>query len=150
MRRSIVAELASAVDNEASREERARAAAAAIRNAGGYRWVGVYDVGDEQISVIGYSGPSAPAHPAFSVSQGLSGEAVRTRSTVVSNDVANDSRYLRAFETTGSETIVPILGAESGLVIGTLDVESERCDAFSGGDVEFLEECAAVLRPLYD
>ncbi len=136
MTRSIVAELASAVDNEASREERARAAATAIRNAGGYRRVGIYDVGDEQISVIGYSGSSAPAHPAFSITQGLSGEAVRARSTVVS--------------TTGSEAIVPILGAESGLVIGTLDVESERLEAFSAGGVEFLEDCAAVLRPLYD
>jgi len=150
MTRSIVGELAAAVDNEASREERARAAATAIRNAGGYRWVGVYDVGDEQISVIGYSGATLPAHPAFSVTQGLSGEAVRARATVVSNDVANDSRYLTAFETTGSEAIVPILGAESGLVIGTLDVESERRDAFSAADVEFLEDCAAVLRPLYD
>jgi L-methionine (R)-S-oxide reductase len=92
----------------------------------------------------------SPAHTRFSIDQGLSGDAVRRRTTVVSNDVANDPRYLAAFENTGSETIVPVLGAESGIVIGTLDVESDRVDAFSRDDVAFLEECAAVLRPLYD
>jgi L-methionine (R)-S-oxide reductase len=134
MMRPIVTELAGAVDTGAPREERARVAATMIREARGYRWVGIYDVGDEQIAVIGYSGSAAPAHPAFSVTQGLNGEAVRTRST----------------QTTGSEAIVPILGAESGIVIGTLDVESERPGAFTPDDVEFLEDCAAVLRPLYD
>jgi putative methionine-R-sulfoxide reductase with GAF domain len=134
MMRPIVTELAAAVDSEAPREERARVAATIIRNARGYRWVGIYDVGDEQIAVIGYSGSAAPAHPASSVAQGLSGEVVRARST----------------QTAGSETIVPILGAESGIVIGALDVESERPGAFAPDDVEFLEDCAAVLRPLYD
>ena len=33
---------------------------------------------------------------------------------------------MTAFASTGSEAIVPILGAESGVVIGTLDVESDR------------------------
>jgi len=31
-----------------------------------------------------------------------------------------------------------------------VEVESDRADAFYDADVEFLEECAAVLRPLYD
>ncbi len=61
-----------------------------------------------------------------------------------------DPRYLTAFASTGSEAIVPILGAESGVVIGTLDVESDRAGAFSSEDVVFLEDCAAVLRPLFD
>jgi putative methionine-R-sulfoxide reductase with GAF domain len=68
----------------------------------------------------------------------LSGAAISARSTVVSDDGP------------GSETIVPILGAESGIVIGTLDAQSDRTGAFSAGDVAFLEECAEVLRPLYD
>jgi putative methionine-R-sulfoxide reductase with GAF domain len=64
----------------------------------------------------------------------LSGEAVTTRATV----------------TTDSETVVPVLGAESGIPIGTLDVECARDGAFSDDSVAFLEECAALLRPLYD
>ncbi|MFY9664108.1 MAG: GAF domain-containing protein [Candidatus Cybelea sp.] len=146
----IVAELARAADAESPREQRAHVAAQIIRDARGYRWVGIYDVGDEEIALIGYTGSTPPRHERFGIENGLSGEAVRKRASVVSNDVASDARYLEAFETTGSETIVPILGAESGIVIGTLDAESDRIGAFSDDDVAFLEECAAVLRPLYD
>lgn len=128
--------LARVADSESPRNERARASAEVIREARSYRWVGIYDVGDEEIVLIGHAGVVPPAHSRFSVEQGLSGDAVRGRTTVVNS--------------TGSETIVPILGPESGIVIGTLDVESDRTDAFSHDDVAFLEECAAVLRPLYD
>jgi L-methionine (R)-S-oxide reductase len=142
--------IAAVADTEAPREERARAAAEIIRDARDYRWVGIYDVGDDEISIIGYTGSEPPTHARFDSTQGLSGEAVRLRATVVSNDVASDPRYLTAFPSTGSETIVPILGPESGIAIGTLDAESDRPGAFAGEDVAFLEACAAVLRPLYD
>lgn len=138
MNEKIARALVAAVDAEAPREERARAAARVVRDAGSYSWVGIYDVGDEEIALIGHSGSTPPAHTRFSLTLGLSGAAISTRSTVVSEDG------------TPSETIVPILGAESGIVIGTLDAQSDRTGAFSADDVAFLEECAEVLRPLYD
>jgi len=134
----VVRALAVVADTEAPREDRARAAAEIVRGAREYRWVGIYDVGDEEIDAIAYTGSQAPANLRFDVSLGLNGEAVRTRKTVVSST------------STGSEAIVPILGPESGVVIGTLDVESDRTGAFSSEDVAFLEDCAAVLRPLFD
>lgn len=134
----VVRALAVVADTEAPREDRARAAAEIVRGARDYRWVGIYDVGDEEIGAIAYTGSQAPARPRFDVSLGLNGEAVRTRMTVVSST------------STGSEAIVPVLGPESGVVIGTLDVESDRTGAFSSEDVAFLEDCAAVLRPLFD
>lgn len=142
--------LMAAVDTEAPRGERARAAAEIVRSARAYDWVGIYDVGDEEIALLAHTGAQPPAHERFGIERGLSGDAVRRRTTAVSNDVANDPRYLTAFASTGSEAIVPILGAESGIVIGTLDVAGDRVNAFSSDDVEFLEECADLLRPLYD
>jgi L-methionine (R)-S-oxide reductase len=150
MNETIAGALVAAVDAEAPREDRACAAARVIRDAGSYRWVGIYDVGDEEVGLIGHSGSTPPAHTRFKITLGLSGAAISTRSTVVSDDVSIDPRYLTAFASTGSETIVPILGAESGIVIGTLDAESDRTGAFAADDVAFLEECAEVLRPLYD
>ncbi len=150
MMERLIRSLALAVDSESPRDQRASAAAEIIRNARGYRWVGIYDVDDEEIVLIGYTGSSPPEHQRFAVTQGLSGEAVSSRATVVSNDVARNPSYLVTFRGTGSEIVVPILGAESGIVIGTVDVESDRTDAFSPDDVAFVEECAAVLRPLYD
>jgi putative methionine-R-sulfoxide reductase with GAF domain len=126
--------LALAVDDERPRAERARAAAEIVRNARGYRWVGIYDVDDEEIDLLGHTGSTPPEHRKLAVTQGLSDEAVRARSTVVSK----------------TEAIVPSLGAESGIVIGALDAQRERIDGFSQDDVAFLEECAEVLRPLYD
>jgi len=129
-------DLARAVDSERERGVRAHDAAEIVRRARGFRWVGIYDVGDDEFALIGFTGESPPAHPRFPLDSGLSGEAVRTRATVVAN--------------TGSEAIVPVLGAESGIVIGTLDAEKDRANAFSDEDVSFLEACAAALRPLYD
>jgi len=146
----VVARLGTILDTTEMREVRAQHAAEAVRAARGYRWVGIYDVGDTEIEIVGHTGVQAPAFVRFSVDHGLSGEAVRTRETVVCNDVSSDSRYITAFESTGSETIVPILGAETGIVIGTLDVESDRVDAFTDEDRRFLEACAQALMPLFE
>jgi L-methionine (R)-S-oxide reductase len=146
----VVRRIGEVLDTTEMREVRARHAAEAIRAARNYRWVGIYDVDDDEIEIIGHTGVQAPAFVRFSADQGLSGEAVRTRETVVCNDVSADPRYLTAFASTGSETIVPVLGAETGMVIGTLDVESERVNAFTDDDRRFLETCAQALMPLFE
>jgi L-methionine (R)-S-oxide reductase len=122
--------------------------AALIREAGRYRWVGLYAVAGEAITVIGWSGPAAPAHPRFPVTQGLSGAAVATKRAVVINDVTADRRYLTAFASTLSEAIIPILDPGTGTVAGTLDVESDERNAFTDADRQALERCAAALADL--
>jgi putative methionine-R-sulfoxide reductase with GAF domain len=147
---AVVAQLAATLDTTEMREVRAQHSAEIVRAARNYRWVGIYDVDDTEIALLGHTGAQAPAYVRFPIDRGLSGEAVRTRETIVCNDVASDPRYLTAFGSTGSETIVPILGAETGMVIGTLDVESDRRDAFSDDDRQFLETCAQALMPLFE
>jgi L-methionine (R)-S-oxide reductase len=131
------------------RAERAVRIAELIRQAGGYGWVGLYDVTEHDVIAIGWSGPGAPAHPRFPVTQGLSGAAVATGRAVVVNDVTADPRYLTAFASTLSEAIVPVVDPGTGTVVGTLDVESAERDAFSDADREALEGCAAALRGLF-
>ena len=143
-------DIAASLDTTEMRDVRARRAAEIVRAARGYRWVGIYDVDDDRIELIGHTGVQAPVFVEFSSDRGLSGEAVRSRATVVCNDVAADARYLTAFDSTGSEMIVPILGAESGIAIGTLDVESERTGAFTDEDRQLVERCAIALMPLFE
>jgi L-methionine (R)-S-oxide reductase len=131
------------------RAEKAGRIAALIRQAGSYRWVGLYAVGDQEIAAIGWSGPGAPAHPRFPVTQGLSGAAVAAKRAVVVNDVTADPRYLTAFASTLSEAIVPVVDPETGTVVGTLDVESAERDAFTDADRRALEGCAAAIRGLF-
>ena len=119
-----------------------------IREAGGYRWLGIYAVGRDEISVIGWSGPAPPAHPRFPKDRGLCGAAAASGSTVLVNDVAGDPRYLTTLGTTRSEIVVPVKRA-TGEVVGLIDVESERRDAFTSRDRELLEEFAPLAAGLW-
>ncbi len=65
-----IRELAQTVDSESPRDQRARAAAEIVRSARGYRWVGIYDVGDDEIVLIAEHGSTAVE------------EAMRTQATV--------------------------------------------------------------------
>jgi L-methionine (R)-S-oxide reductase len=132
-----------------ARPEKAVQIAELVRQAGSYRWVGLYEVVDQEISAIGWSGPGAPAHPRFPVTQGLSGAAVAARRAVVVNDVTADPRYLTAFASTLSEAIVPVLDPGTGRVVGTLDVESAERDAFTDADRQALERVAAASGGLF-
>jgi putative methionine-R-sulfoxide reductase with GAF domain len=138
-----------AARNAGARAERAQQIADAIRGLGPYRWVGVYDVSAELVSIVAWSGPSAPAHPTFSVTNGLTSSAIREKLPVVVGDVRNDPRYLTAFGSTLSEIIIPILDPRDSRVLGTIDVESERANAFSAADKERLESCANAALGLW-
>ena len=62
-------------------------------------------------------------------------------------NVAADTRYLTTFGSTRSEAIIPVL--KNGAVVGTVDVESERLNAFADADVKFLKQCAQLLFALF-
>ena len=132
----------------ADRAARARLAAEVIRAARGYRWVGLYDVRPSHIAAIAWTGPTAPRHPTFPRTQGLNGAAVAQRAPVIVQDVRNDPRYLTTFGSTRAEAIFPVCGA-AGDLVGTIDVESDRIDAFTPEDEAFLRQCADVLAFLW-
>ncbi|OLC54949.1 MAG: hypothetical protein AUH85_10490 [Chloroflexi bacterium 13_1_40CM_4_68_4] len=142
------AELRSIVAYAGGRERAAARAADAIRRDLKQRWVGIYEVGEREIEIIGWSGQQGlPAHPRFPLTDGLCGTAVASRETVIAADVRLDPRYLETFETTRSEIIVPIL--LNGHVNGLIDVESDRVNAFGERERSRLERAAAVLSPLW-
>jgi L-methionine (R)-S-oxide reductase len=131
------------------RAVRAKRLAELIRKLGDYRWVGVYDVDDEDVSIIGWYGPGAPEHPTFPANQGLTGAAIATKKAVNVGDVRNDPRYLTTFGNTLSEIIVPVLDPSGEHVIGTVDVESDQPNAFAAGDQRMIEQCAQAALPLW-
>ena len=139
----------SARSNVAARSERGQQIADVVRPLGPYRWVGVYDVSAELVSIIAWSGPSAPAYPTFPATKGLTSSAIREKSPVVVGDVRSDSRYLTAFGSTLSEIIIPILDPRDLRVVGTIDVESERANAFAATDQKRLERCANAALALW-
>ena len=137
-----------AVEAHGRRDERAQRIADLIRAGTRRRWVGVYEVTPGEVVNLAWSGPAAPTHPRFPADRGLTGAAIAARETVVSNDVANDPRYLTALESTGSEMIVPVVAGDR--VVGTLDVEDEHRDAFGERDRHLFERVAREMIALYD
>jgi L-methionine (R)-S-oxide reductase len=131
------------------RAARAKRLAELIRKLGDYRWVGVYDVDGDTVSIIGWNGPGAPEHPTFPSNRGLTAAAIEQKKAVNVGDVRNDSRYLSAFGDTLSEIIVPVLDPSGERVIGSVDVESERTNAFGPSDQRMIEQCAQAALPLW-
>ena len=96
-----------------------------------------------------WRGPGAPEYPTFPIDRGLTGVAIALGQTINVGDVASDSRYLTAFGSTQSEIIVPVLDRTGRRVAGTIDVESEKRNAFSPEIQALLENCSQRIRPLW-
>ncbi|HMJ06249.1 MAG TPA: GAF domain-containing protein [Chthoniobacterales bacterium] len=115
-----------------------------IRTACDYRFVGIYKIIRGDFVIVGKTGECPPAYPRFPVTQGLAGAALETKQSIMVADVHKDPRYLPTFGSTQSEIVVPVI-TEAGKVVGLIDVESEKLDAFTENDRDFLEHAAFLI-----
>jgi L-methionine (R)-S-oxide reductase len=115
-----------------------------IRAARNYRWVGVYKIMKKDFVILAGTGNEPPAYPRFPVTQGLCGAALESGKPVIVGDVHHDPRYLPAFHTTRSEIIVPMTN-EHHRILGMLDAESEKLNAFGEEDRQFLERAGGLI-----
>ena len=75
---------------------------------------------------------------------GLTGLAAGDGVPILARDVTQDPRYLPSYDNpSGSEMVIPL--KVKGRVIGVLNVESERVDAFDDSDVAVLQSLANQL-----
>jgi putative methionine-R-sulfoxide reductase with GAF domain/uncharacterized Fe-S cluster protein YjdI len=142
-------QLAQYLAGDATRAEMAGVICAEIARAGGYDFVGLYDIRAGMVTVVGWAGATPPTHPSFSAEFGLCGAAARSRETLVVNDVTSDPRYITTSASTRAEMIVPVVDPVTRDVVGTIDVASDRVNAFSGADRELVEDCAHAMRTLW-
>jgi L-methionine (R)-S-oxide reductase len=147
---TLLSRLSGIVGEASSRLNRLQKVASSLRESAGYRWVGLYDVdlNKGEVRNLVWDGPAPPEYPTFPIAKGLTSSAIARKRTVNVGDVASDPRYLTALGTTRSEIIVPVLNAD-GKVVGTIDVESERPNAFDRETERLLEHCAVLLQPLF-
>lgn len=148
MRVTAVDRVKSIAISPGSRRVKAYFVADAIRRARNYRWVGIYDVGADNISAIAWAGPAAPTHPIFPISAGVNGRALHDRRTVIVSNVVSDADYLATLASTKSEMVVPVFAATENIV-GTIDIESDHANAFTSGDARFVEDCARAAAALW-
>lgn len=127
---------------------RAKRAVEMIREACGCHWAGIFEISGDEARAVAWTGTEAPAFLSFSLTRGITRDVVKTRKAELVNDVLKDSRYLVGYSNTRAEVIAPIIDG-SGNVIGTLEADSDKANAFAPSDLQFVEQCAARLAPLF-
>ena len=108
-----------------------------------YSWVGIYLVKGDVLILGSWRGKQATEHTKISIGKGVCGSAARSGKTEVVNEVSKDSRYLSCFLSTRSEIVVPI--KKMNVVVGEIDIDSDKLTAFNKSDIIFLEKVADML-----
>jgi sigma-B regulation protein RsbU (phosphoserine phosphatase) len=86
---------------------------------------------------VGFDPRPRADDPMLRSGKGIVGHVIRTGEAVVAPDVRLDPRYVVGRAATRSELAVPIVN--NARVIGAVNLESDRLDAFSAADAELLE-----------
>jgi L-methionine (R)-S-oxide reductase len=115
-----------------------------IRAARDYRFIAVYKIVKDEFVILAGTGNEPPAYPRFPIRQGLCGAALESGKSIVVGDVHKDKRYLPTFHSTRSEIIVPMKD-EHKHIVGMLDAESDKMNAFGDEDKQFLERAAGLI-----
>jgi sigma-B regulation protein RsbU (phosphoserine phosphatase) len=89
----------------------------------------------------------APDSP-VKLGEGVVGWVAQTRQSALVNDVQQDARYLPAVAYTRSELAVPLLAADQ--LVGVMNVESSRLNAFTPDDERLLQTLAGQLAVLIE
>ena len=102
-----------------------------------FDWTGFYRVTGPEVLKIG---PYQGGHGCLVIpfSRGVCGAAARTRQTQLVPDVEAFPGHIACSSSTRSEIVVPVIGANDRL-IGVLDIDSDRPEAFTETDAEALE-----------
>lgn len=116
-----------------------------IWDAFGYYHVNVYLINEDtgQLVLRARSGAQVPEFQTLDLSSlSLNSEAARLNEVIVLNDVAGDTRYRadRQLPDTRAEVVLPLRAASR--LIGTMDVNSDRTNAFTQEDVLVLQSLA--------
>lgn len=102
-----------------------------------FDWTGFYRVVAPSLLKIG---PYQGGHGCLVIpfARGVCGAAARTRQTQLVPDVDAFPGHIACSSSTRSEIVVPVLG-RGGRLIGVLDIDSNRPDAFTDQDRRALE-----------
>jgi GAF domain-containing protein len=96
----------------------------------------------------GYGFAQDAPHLRVNLGEGVVGWVAQNRQAALINDVQKDARYLVTVEQTRSELAVPLLAADR--LVGVMNVESSRLNAFTPDDERLLQTLAGQLAVLIE
>ncbi len=109
-----------------------------------FDWTGFYRVTDPEVLKIG---PYQGGHGCLVIpfGKGVCGAAARTGESQIVPDVDAFPGHIACSSSTRSEIVLPVFGA-GGRLIGVLDIDSNRPDAFTTTDAR---ELSAILASVF-
>ena len=121
-----------------------QAAVALLKEQPDYSWVGIYLLDGNELVLGPFLGKPSP-HTRIPLGRGICGAAATEKQTIIVDDVNADPRYLACSVDTKSEIVAPIL--LDGVVLGEIDIDSDKPAAFGDQDRKLVEAVAAMLAP---
>lgn len=109
-----------------------------------YHWVGVYVLRGDTLHLGPYVGPVTD-HERIPVGRGVCGTAVAENKNQVIADVRELDNYLACNLETRSEIVVLVRDPANQSILGQIDVDGTKVDAFGHGEEAFLERVAKLL-----
>jgi len=111
-----------------------------------YDWTGFYisDIENRLLHLGPYAGETTD-HTTIPYGKGICGQAAETEKTFLIDDVTAESNYISCSINVKSEIVVPI--KKDGIVVGQIDIDSDKVAAFTAADQELLENMCAELAP---
>ncbi|MBU2957344.1 GAF domain-containing protein [Paracoccus sp. 1_MG-2023] len=108
-----------------------------------FDWTGFYRVTGPELLKIG---PYQGGHGCLVIpfARGVCGAAARERRTQIVADVEEFPGHIACSSSTRSEIVLPVIGRDDRL-IGVLDIDSDRPDAFDQTDADRLEAILAEV-----
>ncbi len=116
---------------------------AALKEALGHLWVGIYIVRGSELVLGPFQGPVACTRIAYG--RGVCGTAWKEGRVLVVDDVDAFPGHIACSALSKSEIVVPLRCSENGEIWGVLDIDSEKHAAFDSIDAEALLRLLSLL-----
>jgi L-methionine (R)-S-oxide reductase len=114
---------------------------AALRQAFGFFWVGMYLTKEDQLVLGPFQGPVACTRIAFN--RGVCGACYTQKQSIVVPDVEAFPGHIACSSDSRSEIVVPVI--KNGEVKAVLDVDSDKLNDFDETDRVYLEKLAVLM-----
>ncbi len=115
--------------------------AAVLKEVFGFFWVGFYWVKQDQLVLGPFQGPLACTRIRYG--RGVCGTAWKEATTQLVPNVELFPGHIACSSASRSEIVVPVFS--EGAVVGVLDVDSDKVDAFDEVDKVYLEKICRLI-----
>lgn len=114
---------------------------AALKEQFNWFWIGFYLVKQEELIVGPFQGPIACTR--IAKGRGVCGKAWQEERTLIVEDVNTFNDHIACNSNSKSEIVLPLV--VKGKVIGVLDIDHNKTEAFDTSDQKYLEELLQII-----